>query len=477
MKRGQLRHRGPAVVVERCVPILLGSLISAISASAWAQASTTGVTSPGGAAAGVPADGVKMSAPLPGFEGVPGAGQASVRGSSASVPSAAERGLAGLSANPGVPTLSGGVGSGAVPTGAVAVPFGPFAVLPSLGASIGYTDNVGRTLNGSGSALIGLRPAFAAVAQADAFNVAVVYESNITNALSDSRFNAHTHQIGAAISSQFSARADARVGVYAVLGQDAPGLVDYLTGVPRDWTGTGVAASLGYGAPDADGRVEFDLGLTDKRYDLREIADQNDVATSRASSRFYYRIAPRTRLMLEGVYQNFDYRYPAGRTKNSDEYRLRVGAEWNITSITSGSFRIGYVDKRFESGLTASNPDFALALNWTPKSYSRVAVFAVAAPSETTGPGQSRDMRGLGASWAFDVDDRVTARTFATHSRYDFIGADRQDTMDNIGFGTSYAFRRWLRFDAQYAYERRNSNSSGFDYTRNLVMFTATVAP
>ena len=48
----------------------------------------------------------------------------------------------------------------------------------------------------------------------------------------------------------------------------------------------------------------------------------------------------------------------------------------------------------------------------------------------------------------------------------------RDDTSKTFGLRVAYDFRRWLRFGAEFTHTERESTGAGFDYRRNLLLFS-----
>lgn len=448
---------------------------------AWAQSAAGGGAGPATVGPERPAgDGLLLTAPRVTFGLSPGEAEA-LRLQSAAMPTASSASLdmAGavpgvLPQNPGLPVPSPDLGAGVAPLGAAAVPIGPFYVYPTLGASFGHTDNVERTRDGAGSSFWELSPRMAGVARLGSMvDVTAGWQSRILRYTDNERYNVDTHQFAVSAASRLSTRTDAQLATYVLRGADVRGAVDRAVLDPEKWTGLGLAGRFGYGAPSATGRLEFEAGLTDKRYDDDAVATTADVRTLRTAGRFLYRVTPRTQLLTEVIHTGFDY----GPTVNRDstETRLRVGATWAITSITSGSVRAGVVRKRFDDSRVAdySGADAEGSFVWTPRSTSVLALFASVRPNESTGADAYRLDRSFGASWTQQMGAQVFGRAFAasTHAKYPNLG--RTDDLLSGGLSVGYAARRWLRLGAQWAVEDRSSTFDQFDYRRNVFSLTA----
>jgi polysaccharide biosynthesis protein VpsM len=226
----------------------------------------------------------------------------------------------------------------------------PFFIYPFLGVGVGYNDNLtGVPDDRIRSAFLVVSPRVRADVKTGANIYALTYSGNYGHYFSSSANDFNEHAVVATSSNQFTARADLQAAAFYLVKQDPGGSVDRsFTGTPDRWHGAGATATFGYGAPSAQGRGELDLGVTDKRYqNNREITEAFDVSTWNGGARFFYRIAPKTRLLAEIRYTEYDYRLSSSPLDNSEQ-RYLLGATWDLTAATSGTVKLGYITKRFK---------------------------------------------------------------------------------------------------------------------------------
>ena len=352
----------------------------------------------------------------------------------------------------------------------------PFFIYPFLGVGVGYNDNLtGVPDDRIRSAFLVVSPRVRADVKTGANIYALTYSGNYGHYFSSSANDFNEHAVVATSSNQFTARADLQAAAFYLVKQDPGGSVDRsFTGTPDRWHGAGATATFGYGAPSAQGRGELDLGVTDKRYqNNREITEAFDVSTWNGGARFFYRIAPKTRLLAEIRYTEYDYRLSSSPLDNSEQ-RYLLGATWDLTAATSGTVKLGYITKRFKqeglddyAGLTAE-----AAVRWLPRTYSTVDVFAQYAPSDTTGTGIFTVDTSVGARWEHYWKSYFLTRALATYVNSDFQGVSRTDRISRVTLGGYFDIRSWLRLGAEISHENRNSTDGSFDFSRNVVLFT-----
>jgi hypothetical protein len=350
----------------------------------------------------------------------------------------------------------------------------PMFIYPYLGIGLGYNDNLtGVSEDRIRSGFVVVSPRIKADIKTAGDIYELTFDGNFGKYFSSSA-NDFTEAILAARSfNQFTARADLQATAFYIINQDPGGSVDRpFTGSPDRWHGGGLLATFGYGATSAQGRLEVDGGATDKRYtNNREFTAPFDVATGYAGARFFYRVAPNTRLLAEFRHTAYDYQ---SSPVDSKEDMYLLGATWNITAVTSGIVKVGYITKRFkEEGIDDyAGPTAEVSIRWLPRTYSNVELFALYAPADTTGTGVFTLDTSIGVRWEHYWRSYLLTRVFATYVNSEFEGVDRSDQVGRVGIGAFYDIRPWLRLGIDYSFDNRRSNVPGFDFSRNVFLLT-----
>jgi polysaccharide biosynthesis protein VpsM len=404
--------------------------------------------------------------------GVPGAGASPVAPAPVAI---APTGSGLLTGNPASPLPNPDLASGAAfPAQRGFIRAEPFFIYPYLGVGVGYNDNLTGVPNDRiSSAFLLVSPRVRADVKTGGDTYALTYSGNYGHYFSSSANDFNEQAFVATSSNQFTARADLQAAAFYLVKQDPGGSIDRsFNPTPYSWHGVGANATFGYGAPSAQGRLELDLGVTDKRYtNNREITQAFDVSTWDVAARFYYRITPATRLLAEIRDTEYDYR---SSPLDNSELRYLVGATWDITAATSGTVKLGYVTTTFKqeapdnyAGLTVE-----AALRWLPRTYSTVEIVALYAPSQSTGTGPLTVDTTAGARWEHYWKSYFLTRAYATYVKSDYQGTSRTDRVSRVGIGAYFDIRSWLRLGADFSHENHNSTGLGFDFSRNVFIFS-----
>lgn len=194
----------------------------------------------------------------------------------------------------------------------------------------------------------------------------------------------------------------------------------------------------------------------------------------------YYRIFPRTRLLLEFNRGEIVYERDPARDGHYDQ--IWIGVRGELTGKTTGLVRVGYQDRSYECPLqpdeefvvaeigllSAFREGTNLQLN-----YQRTAAEAtyLAANFYRTDRISAQLIQRLG--------QRFTGRASLTFEDNDFMEAvggteKRADDIWTIGLGLEYYLREGMKARLGYEHRERDSNFDQHDHRRNLLSLSFT---
>lgn len=249
---------------------------------------------------------------------------------------------------------------------------------------------------------------------------------------------------------------------------------------PDEWHHFKVEGSMAYGLESARARLEGDVGYITKEYDnnrtLTAIRDHDDTF---AAGRLFYRLAPKTSLVVEGRITDYEYQTTPvlGSTLDSVNYQIFGGVTWEALNKTTGTVKFGYIDKDFDSAVRGDSDAFnwEVEVVWTPRSYSVVTLSTSREFDETNGAGNLIESDIYSANWTHHWRDHISSTVEFTYINDTFQPTTREDDLLNIGLRLNYDVRNWLTLSAGYSYDERDSNRNAFDYERNLFLVTADI--
>lgn len=358
---------------------------------------------------------------------------------------------------------------------------GGVMLTPTLGVSGGYNDNVKlRSTNKTGSSFYALSPRLLATSAYRANRFSLGYQAEVIRFPSSSNDNVENQELAATGLHPLDTRVTLNWRAAYQDRYDAAGTTDRtsISGRPDHWRGKTAVVAGRYGATGAKGAIEGELGYFDKKYvNNRATTADADYNSVNAVGRFLMRVAPKTSALVEYRHTTIDYER---NTQNLDnvEQRLLVGAQWEATAATSGTFKVGYLNKKYDAvrptfnGLTWEG-----GIRWQPLTYSYVDLSTGRGASDPSGGGGNYIKSSfVQVAWVHNWSSYLATKVGGNYNQSDYDGIARKDKISGVSVGVSYDLRRQVRLGAEYQFSRRNSNVAAFDYDRNLYTLMAEFA-
>lgn len=237
-------------------------------------------------------------------------------------------------------------------------------------------------------------------------------------------------------------------------------------------------AKLYYGKQSSIGQLVFGLDHHQNRY-TNNLQNYRDYDRNRISATFYYRIAPKIRLLLQATSANYDYQVRNElASQSSKENFYLAGVQWHITAKTHGTFKLGYQDKKFtqDNYDDISGLSYALDMTWKPNTYSKVKI---AASREVKESSQFLSSAFINNVYSIQGEHNITPRTKLT-AGYSFDTADisstlkRTDKRNNINLAIQHSLLNWLEIKLDYRLVARKSDISAYEFTANIIGLSLT---
>jgi len=200
----------------------------------------------------------------------------------------------------------------------------------------------------------------------------------------------------------------------------------------------------------------------------------------------FYRMMPKTRLLVQGIYKNIyhtDDTLAVTPTLNSDEVWAMAGVTWDITEKSTGIVKVGYEwkDMQHPAVNDYGTPIYIVEIqhDFTPK--TSVALTGTRRAMETDDPNTSYYTTTTGEMRvALHPVRKLLVRPFVryVHDRYNgatVMNGDRDRRLENTfhyGIDLGYEVNDWLDVRAGYEFSKRSSTLPAYDYSKNLVSLT-----
>lgn len=256
-------------------------------------------------------------------------------------------------------------------------------------------------------------------------------------------------------------------------------IFDSLTEFNR-YTEKQINGQLAYGRQDSFGQLVLRLGRNDKDYDNNE-QEFRSSERDLVSLAFFYRIAPRTRLLTEVVYQEYSYDPEIGFLDLDNKYiRYQAGIEWALTNQLEGTVKVGYQDRDYvlDTLRDIDGLSYEVDLEWKPNTYTQVGLVAKRASIDSSLESAGGFLR---TTYSVSVKHGLTELTKLKgrigYSKDELVfGANRQDTRHYAELGITHSLFYWVEVGANVSYEDRSSTVELAEYKVNSINLTAKVS-
>lgn len=241
------------------------------------------------------------------------------------------------------------------------------------------------------------------------------------------------------------------------------------TATPNTWHNTGVTGTFIYGAEESRGRIVLDAGYQERRYqNNRVVTTAYDKNLRDLAGAFHFRVLPKTSIFVQVTDTRIDYK-DAASTLSGNEQRYLIGATWDATVQTSGTFKIGQLRKEFDIVRpTFNGTSWEGSVRWSPREFARIDWVSGRKPSESTGVGNFVLVTNNMLDFSYDLNERTILHFNAAKVTEDFSGTARADDTKSYGLKAEYKLRSWLVGGVEYTDSIKTSTVPASDYNRNV---------
>jgi hypothetical protein len=302
------------------------------------------------------------------------------------------------------------------------------------------------------------------------------YQGDFAKYKNNSQYNYTDHDIKLSGIFDHSNRVNSEFTLGYLHQIEEPGSSNALTQLDNEFNElnrTSARAKFFYGTAASIGQFVLGLDHGQRRYTNNQQGFR-DVDQKKATGTFFYRMAPKTRLLLEASVVKNDYvAVTQFAAPNSDDNTYLAGVEWEATAITSGTFKVGYQKKDFADARfnDIDGLSYFLDMAWQPNTYTTITIGA----KRTTSESAEQDIGGfvitgysLGLQHAFS--ERTQLKANYTQDTSDFTSTqERTDRGKNITLGITHSLRTWLDISLNYRRIARSSNEEIYAFSSDAM--------
>lgn len=354
---------------------------------------------------------------------------------------------------------------------------GGFELKPSLSLAVGRNDNVGLTQVKTSSNFTTISPRISVNAPTHGQNYSANYAGTFTQYSGSTTDNFNDHKFGVAADNTWSSRFNSLVNLDYFKGHDGRNALLFRS--KELWHTTGINGMVHYGADGAQGQFELAAGQVSKRYDSNVGGAtqlyNNDVTNFKGT--FFYRIGPATKMFVEAGQTRYVYLDPVSKNTlglDSKENRYMAGVKWDATAKTSGSFKMGRLNKSFNLGVKPNGTStvWDADVTWSPKTYSQVTAGLHQTANEYGGAGSFMIVRDSTLAWNHDWSRGIVSALNYGDGTDTFQAFNRIDKRQTYGARVTYGINRWLTAGIGYQHNKRNSGNPLLSYVQSMTMLT-----
>jgi hypothetical protein len=231
-------------------------------------------------------------------------------------------------------------------------------------------------------------------------------------------------------------------------------------------------------------RVSLDVGAKAQIYDYDDVAvaggiinnDDRDRTRYLLSMQGNYEIVPQYAAFVRVELNQVDYDSgvdDTGVNRDSDGYEVVAGTRIDLTGILFGDVFAGYRSQNYDDPAlsTVEGISYGGALTWNVTELTTVKGSIARTVEESTLSGASGY---LATAYTASVDHELLRNLLVGFrlglTNNDYEGISREDDVYTAGAYGRYLMQRNLYLSLNYNYTNRDSNVSGADYERNVIM-------
>ena len=233
-------------------------------------------------------------------------------------------------------------------------------------------------------------------------------------------------------------------------------------------------------------RITTRVGVSYRNYDYKDATsltgatideDTRDRDEYTETARLGYSVSPDTNVYVEGRFDQRRYNQSAVSSKDSDGWAAVAGTEFKITRLTQGNVYAGYQERDYKGAGLGSTQGLAYGVDvkWFVTPLTTVTLSGDSRVEETTVASASGYDRN---NLEFNVDHELLRNVIlsggASYTNDDFNEDPRNDDVTGAHVGVKYLLNRNFDVGLDYSFTNRDSNTAGYDYTRNVVGLTLT---
>ncbi|MDB6050926.1 MAG: hypothetical protein JWR17_3672 [Pseudomonas sp.] len=235
-------------------------------------------------------------------------------------------------------------------------------------------------------------------------------------------------------------------------------------------------ANLGYSFGVLSGMNQIDVlaGYQELRFqNSGTLNDDREHNTTTLDATWFHRLGGRTRTLVEVRHSDFNYLL-SNSTRDSTGDVALVGLTRDVSAKLSGSIRVGYEQKNFDSAAVNdySSPTWEVGVDYKPRTYSTFSLNASKRFEEGDDGASTIHDTSTRLGWRHTWTPWISTEVNYRYADLRYLGVGRDDTLNTYGASVIYSATRWADVTMGYQRWKNDSNDSDQTYTRNVYLMS-----
>lgn len=250
-----------------------------------------------------------------------------------------------------------------------------------------------------------------------------------------------------------------------------------LIGEPDRYKNASYLARFTRGLEQGGARLSFELGQDRREYDNNKERTRffdRDEQFANVTFALPVRSALSFVMQIDSSDVEYDQARPGLASRDSRQTRLLVGAEFAATARTSGSLKIGRLERKFDdpSVRSFSSPSWEVELRWSPRTYSYFDIGTARTTEESTSlAGETTDTETYSFGWTHEWSDRLSSTLAVSLRAEDYVRGDgslRTQNTEQFRVDLVYRMKTWLGWAFGLESNSRSSDSQRFEFDQDI---------
>jgi hypothetical protein len=277
----------------------------------------------------------------------------------------------------------------------------------------------------------------------------------------------------------FSPSTDLRFIPEYQLGHDQVGSTYGANTTPNIWQNAGISGQFKLGSEESPASIVIDLAYQNRDYQNNQaVTFAYNKIINTVGATFNYRLAPKITGFFLASETAFTYKDSATASNlNNNEQRYMLGATWDKTAQTKGSFKIGDLQKQFDSSAQSTSNFISWEGNirWSPREFIRVDLDTSKTPLESTLTTSNFELiTDNSINFSYDFSSLTSLQATMGNMVEEFAASSpyRKDTSNRYTLKADYKIESWLNGAVEYTNTVKTSTDPNAGFQRDVIMIS-----